>query len=71
MLRSENKIVFPFEKKGIIFSVVQFVDYFSQLGRRIKCVQSFCLFAIKYVEPKTYVPIHVKPSMWKHTAKLS
>ena len=32
MLRSENEIVFPFEK-CIIFTVVPFVDYFSHLGR--------------------------------------
>ena len=32
MLRSENEIVFPFEK-CIIFTVVPVVDYLSHLGR--------------------------------------
>ena len=61
MLRSENEIVFPFEK-CIIFTVVPFIDYLSHLGRGlynyilyyyimlfITSVQSLCLFAIKYV----------------------
>ena len=52
MLRSENEIVFPFEK-NIIFTVVPFVDCLSHLGRRqynaaYNCVQSLCLIAIKY-----------------------
>ena len=37
MLRSENEIVFPFEK-CIIFTVVPFVDYFSHLVREKNCI---------------------------------
>ena len=50
MLRSENEIVFPFEK-CIILTFLPFVDYLSHLGRGLYnvCVQSLSLFAIKCV----------------------
>ena len=53
MLRSENEIVYPFEK-CIILTVVPFVDYLSHLRRGVyNVVYNFCpiplSFAIKYV----------------------
>ena len=46
MLRSENEIVFPFEK-CIIFTVVPFVDYLSHLGRGLyNVVYNLCLIPL-------------------------
>ena len=48
MLRSENEIVFPFEK-CIIFTVVPFVDYLSHLGRGLyNVVYNLCPIPLSF-----------------------
>ena len=48
MLRSENEIVFPFEK-CIIFTVVPFVHYLSHLGRGLyNVVYNLCPIPLSF-----------------------
>ena len=50
MLRSENEIVFPFEKSIIhVFTVVPFVDYLSHLGRGLyNIVYNLCPIPLSF-----------------------
>ena len=70
MLRSENEIVFPFEK-CIIFTVVPFVDYLSHLGRGLyNVVYNLCPIPLSFCNKICLIYLLTRPRIllliWSH-----